>query len=172
MSKIIDYKTNYISSSIDWAWPHQIDYLSGVKIWDLLIMYWWASDDNLVSLDNPGWTQLTGASITQISCEIKCYYKFATSDNEQPSPFSTTSTSIVIYMHWIAIRWVNTTTPFADSQSFQETSNSTTINYPTVTATAENQLAIYMANSDGGNITPTTEPTVRLITKYNDKSLD
>jgi len=172
MSYIVENSTTLVSTSTDGTDGHTLPTLTGVQEGDLLIMAWGASDDNRVTLDDSGWTELAGATSRQNSCEVVVKYKFATADDEQFSSFSASSAGILIYMYGYVIRGADLTTPFADAQTSQYTSSANTIvRYPALTATADNQLVLYLANSDADNITLPTEASVRLIAKYPDSNM-
>jgi hypothetical protein len=126
--------------------------LAGVKVDDLLIMMWNINDDDVLSIDDAGWTEIPGTNANVGTHEVRAYYKFATVDNEQCSTWSNTYTGS-IFFHTFCVRGVNKTTPFADSAFTSFTSGSNTIvRYPALTATADNQLALYISGSDADDL--------------------
>ena len=154
MAFIIDRKFQYILSADANGSGFSEPPMSGVLNGDLLIMMWAVNDDDTISIDDAGWTEVPNTNPGANTDEVRAYYKFATADNEQCSTWSNTSTSTNVYMHTIAIRGVDTTTPIIDSDFSKYTSTSNTIVlYPSLTSTADKQLCFYLSSSDGDAIT-------------------
>ncbi len=161
MAFIIDDRYSYVASADAQESGVELPALIGVEAGDLLMLLWGCKDDNVISIDGAGWIEVPNTNPSLAYLEVRAYYKFATNDDEQCSPY-TVSAAQDTYMHTLCIRGVDPTVPFVDSGSsgFSSAAN-TQLVYPALTATADNQLAIYLSLSDGDDITAATHAGVR-----------
>ncbi len=152
MSLSYSQTNQYISSTntdiINVATP----YLSNVKAGDLLLLFWGMAEDDRITLDDAGWTEKTECNPLLSMCEVRMYYKYATSDNEQVTTYTLDSAQ-TRFMCTRLIKGAHATIPFIDAQNWSSSSSSNTlVRFPAMTATANNQLCIYMGMSDADNI--------------------
>jgi len=164
MAFIIDRKYQYILAADANGTGFSEPPMSGVLDGDLLIMMWAINDDDVLSIDDGGWTEVPNTNPTASTDEVRAYYKFATSDNEQCSTWSNTATNTNVYMHTICIRGVDVASPIVDSDFSKYTSSSNTIvHYPTLTSTADKQLCFYLSSSDADAITVGSHPAFKQL---------
>ncbi len=164
MAFIIDRKFQYIlaadANGSGFAEPP----MNGVLAGDLLIMAWAANDDDTISIDDGGWTEIPNTNPGASTDEVRAYYKFATSDNEQCSTWSNTATNTNIYIHTLAVRGVDSTDPIIDSNFTKFTSGSNNVvEYPSLTSTANKQLCFYLSSSDGDPIIVGDHPAFKQL---------
>jgi len=159
MAFIADHKSSYNLNADTIGTGFAEQPLTGVKTGDMLVMAWNANDDDIVTIDDAGWIEVSGTDPLNTYLETRVYYKFAIADNEQCSTWSST-VGLYVYMYTLAIRGVDPASPIVDGQATSFTGGSNTfVEYPAMTATADNQLAIYLSGSDADAISQGTTPS-------------
>lgn len=163
MAFIIDRKHDFVSSADSVGDGITPSPLSNVKIDDFLLMMWAMNDDDRLSLDDSGWLEIPGTNPLGTYVETRCYYKFATADDEQCSPWSNATASQNVYMETLCIRGVDTTNPIVDSGAFNDQGSATVLTYVSLTSTADKQLCFWISGSDADPITEGTHPTIQRL---------
>jgi len=144
--------------------------LDGVKAGDMLLMFWACKDDDLIVINESGWIEIPNTNPNQNYAEVRAFYKFATSDDQQCPSYSINGTSAQdVMMCTRCIKGVDSSSPIIDSANWYNNSTSNEIvEYPSLTATADNQLCIWIGMSDGDDIVDGTHSDVRKVVSEND----
>ena len=160
MAYIIDRKHQYIVSTDSVGEGFITPPLSGVKAGDFLLFMWATNDDDKMILDNSGWSEITDTDPLSSLCEARAYYKFATTDNEQITPWSCEAT-LNFYLETMCIRGIDSSNPIIMGASYSSGSSKTAnITYPSLTSTADKQLCFWLSSSDASPITEGTHTNI------------